>query len=263
MLPIDDRAIERFNPALAGRPDLMAGRTSLTVYEGMTGMTENVFINVKNRSHTITADVEIPAGGANGVILCQGGRFGGWSLYVKDGKPAYTYNFVGLQEYTVNASRAARARQGDDQARLRLRRQRPRQRRNSHDLVNGKKVGIRTRRANQCEHLLGRRCRRCGRGRRNQREFGIQATATTGSPARSRKCWWRSGEEIISEGTADSRLLPPVPGMLTFATSAALPPRRGESCSPSTTLTKRIRPRGNGTSSASPQALSWLAGIGV
>ena len=77
---------------MAGRPDLMAGRKSLTVYEGMTGMMENAFINVKNQSVTITADVEIPAGGANGVILCQGGRFGGWSLYVKDGKPAYTYN---------------------------------------------------------------------------------------------------------------------------------------------------------------------------
>lgn len=104
VLPIDDRSIERFDPAVAGRPDLMAGRKTLTVYEGMTGMAENAFINVKNQSVTITAEVDIPAGGANGVILCQGGRFGGWSLYVKDGKPAYTYNFVGLQEYTVNAS---------------------------------------------------------------------------------------------------------------------------------------------------------------
>ena len=104
VLPIDDRSIERFDPAMAGRPDLMAGRKSLTVYEGMTGMMENAFINVKNQSVTITADVEIPASGANGVILCQGGRFGGWSLYVKDGKPAYTYNYVGLQQYTVNAT---------------------------------------------------------------------------------------------------------------------------------------------------------------
>ena len=67
-------------------------------------MSENAFINVKNQSVTITAVVVIPAGGANGVILCQGGRFGGWSLYVKDGRPAYTYNFVGLHEYTVNSS---------------------------------------------------------------------------------------------------------------------------------------------------------------
>jgi arylsulfatase A-like enzyme len=104
VLPIDDRGIERFDPTIAGRPDLMAGRKSLTVYEGMTDMMENAFINVKNQSVTLTAEVEIPTGGANGVIICQGGRFGGWSLYVKDGKPAYTYNFVGLQEYTVHAS---------------------------------------------------------------------------------------------------------------------------------------------------------------
>jgi arylsulfatase len=104
VLPIDDRGLERFDPSLAGRPDLMGGRTSLTLYEGMTGMMENAFINVKNRSNTITAEVEIPQGGANGVILAQGGRFAGWSLYVKDGKPAYVYNWLGLQRYTVGAS---------------------------------------------------------------------------------------------------------------------------------------------------------------
>ena len=101
VLPIDDRGIERVNAALAGRPDLMAGRTSLTVYEGMIGLSENVFINVKNRSHTITAEVDIPQGGAEGVILAQAGRFGGWSLYVKDGKPTYAYNWLGLQRFTV------------------------------------------------------------------------------------------------------------------------------------------------------------------
>jgi arylsulfatase len=106
VLPIDDRTLERLNAALVGRPDLMAGRTSLTVYQGMIGMSENVFINVKNRSHTITAEVEIPNQGANGVIVAQAGRFGGWSLYVKDGKPTYTYNWLGLQRYTVAASQA-------------------------------------------------------------------------------------------------------------------------------------------------------------
>ena len=104
VLPIDDRSVERANPALAGRPDLMAGRTSLTVYDGMIGMSENVFINTKNRSHTITAEVTIPEKGANGVILSQAGRFGGWSLYLKDGKPVYTYNFLGLQRFTVEAT---------------------------------------------------------------------------------------------------------------------------------------------------------------
>ena len=101
VLPIDDRTLERFNAAIVGRPDLMAGRTSLTVYQGMIGMSENVFINVKNRSHTITAELEIPKKGASGVILAQAGRFGGWSLYVKDGKPSYTYNWLGLHRYTV------------------------------------------------------------------------------------------------------------------------------------------------------------------
>jgi len=104
VLPIDDRVFERMIPAMAGRPDLMGARTSLTVYEGMTGMSENVFINLKNKSHTITADVEIPQGGANGVIIAQAGRFGGWSLYMKDGKLAYTYNFLGLQRYSVTAA---------------------------------------------------------------------------------------------------------------------------------------------------------------
>jgi arylsulfatase len=103
VLPIDDRMLERTNAALVDRPDLMAGRTSLTVFQGMTGMTENVFINTKNRSHTITADVEIPNQGGEGVILCQAGRFGGWSLYFKAGKPTYTYNFLNLERYTVAA----------------------------------------------------------------------------------------------------------------------------------------------------------------
>jgi len=96
-LPLDDRFIERTNAVLVGRPDLMGGRTSLTVFEGMKGMTENVFINIKNRSHVITAQVLIPEGGANGVIIAQAGRFGGWSLYLKDGKPTYAYNYLGLK----------------------------------------------------------------------------------------------------------------------------------------------------------------------
>ena len=106
VLPIDDRVVERVNAKLAGRPDLMGDRTSLTLHAGMKGMSENVFINVKNRSLTITADVEIPAGGANGVILAQGGRFGGWSLYMKGGKPIYVYNFIGLQRFTVASPQA-------------------------------------------------------------------------------------------------------------------------------------------------------------
>src|SRR5216684_7147036 len=106
VLPLDDRMLERLNAALVGRPDVMGDRTSLTVHEGMVGMTENVFINIKNRSHSLTADVQIPEGGANGVIIAQGGRFGGWSLYLKDGKPMYAYNYLGLKTFKVAAPKA-------------------------------------------------------------------------------------------------------------------------------------------------------------
>ena len=106
VLPIDDRTIERTNPALAGRPDVLGTRTSLTLYEGMQGMLENTFMNIKNRSSTITADLVIPAARANGAILSQGGRFGGWSLYMKDGKPAYVYNFLGMERFTITAPQA-------------------------------------------------------------------------------------------------------------------------------------------------------------
>jgi arylsulfatase len=109
VLPIDDRTLERFDAAVAGRPDLMGPRTSLTVYPGMRAMMENAFINVKNRSVKLTAEVEIPAGGANGVILAQGGKFGGWSFYLRNGRPSYAYNWLGYEQYTVSASKAVAA----------------------------------------------------------------------------------------------------------------------------------------------------------
>jgi arylsulfatase len=105
VLPLDDRVLERTNAAMVNRPDLMAGRTSLTLAEGMTGMMENVFINIKNKSKTVTAEIEVPQGGGNGTIIAQGGRFGGWSLYVKNGVPAYDYNFLGLQRTSVAAAK--------------------------------------------------------------------------------------------------------------------------------------------------------------
>jgi len=104
VLPIDDRVIVRMNAEVAGRPDIMAGRTSLTLYEGMEGMMENTFINIKNKSFTITADVNITKDKTQGVLLTQGGRFGGWSLYIKEGKPEFTYNFLGLDRYVVSSS---------------------------------------------------------------------------------------------------------------------------------------------------------------
>ncbi|HET9294751.1 MAG TPA: arylsulfatase [Gemmatimonadales bacterium] len=103
VLPIDDRKVERFDAAVAGRPDLMGERTTLTLGEGMTGMMENAFINVKNRSHVITADVELPANG-QGVIIAQGGRFGGWSLYMTGGRVLYQHNLVGRFRYAVSSA---------------------------------------------------------------------------------------------------------------------------------------------------------------
>jgi arylsulfatase A-like enzyme len=105
-LPIDDRTIERTNAELAGRPDLLAGRNSLKLYEGMEGMMENTFINIKNKSFSVTADIVIPEDGAKGVILTQGGRFGGWCFYTKEGKLEFTYNYLGLNRYVVSSSEA-------------------------------------------------------------------------------------------------------------------------------------------------------------
>ena len=106
-LPLDARMFERINAELVGRPDLMAGRASITLGEGMTGMSENVFLNVKNKSKTITAEIDIPEGTvANGTLIVQGGRFGGWSMYVKDGVPAYDYNYLGLESTTVGGTSA-------------------------------------------------------------------------------------------------------------------------------------------------------------
>jgi arylsulfatase len=103
VLPIDDRTIERFDPSIAGRPDIMNGKTKLELYDGAKGMPENAFINVKNKSFSITAEVDVPAN-ATGVILCQGGDFGGWTFYMMSGKPFFTYNFVGMQNFTVTST---------------------------------------------------------------------------------------------------------------------------------------------------------------
>ena len=100
VLPIDDRLFERANPEVAGRPD-SDGRPE--VADGLRRhvcIPENAFINVKNSSFSITADVIVPDQPASGVLVAQGGRFGGWSLYVKDGKPTY-YNFLGLKRFTI------------------------------------------------------------------------------------------------------------------------------------------------------------------
>jgi arylsulfatase len=104
VLPMDDRRAELFDPRVAGRPDLMFGRDSLVLSDGMAGLLENDFINTKNTSFTIEAEIESGDGSLNGVILAQGGRFGGYSLYVKDGTPIFAYNYLGLTTTKVTGS---------------------------------------------------------------------------------------------------------------------------------------------------------------
>ncbi|MBV8164930.1 MAG: arylsulfatase [Candidatus Eremiobacteraeota bacterium] len=104
VLPMDDRGAERFNPDLAGRPVLIRG-TSQVLANGMGGLNENGIVNVKNKSHSITAQLAVPKDRpANGVIISQGGIGGGWMFYVKDGKLTYLYNFAGLQRTVVAAT---------------------------------------------------------------------------------------------------------------------------------------------------------------
>ena len=100
--PLDDRSAERLNPDLAGRPTLIHGNSQL-FFPGMGRLSENSVVSIKNKSFSITAEVDVPDGGAEGVIIAQGGRFGGWAVYVKDGHLKFAYNVLGIQEFTVGA----------------------------------------------------------------------------------------------------------------------------------------------------------------
>ena len=95
VLPLDDRRIERFNSEIAGRPELAKG-PSQVFFGGMSRVTENTVLNMKNKSYAITAEVVLPDSQSNGVIAAQGGAFGGWSLYLLDGVPTHCYNLLGL-----------------------------------------------------------------------------------------------------------------------------------------------------------------------
>lgn len=102
VFPMDVRRAERFNPSIAGRPDLLDGRTSQTFYAGMTGMAENAVVNTKSVHHKVTAEIETD-GRASGVIAAQAGRFGGWTLYMTDGRPAYEFNWFNVERFPVVA----------------------------------------------------------------------------------------------------------------------------------------------------------------
>jgi arylsulfatase A-like enzyme len=103
VLPLDDRRVERFNADLAGRPQLVKGNSQL-LFSGMGRLSENSVLVMKNKSFSITAEVEVPPKGAQGVIIHQGGAFGGMSLYAKNGKAKFAYNFFGLETFATEAS---------------------------------------------------------------------------------------------------------------------------------------------------------------
>jgi arylsulfatase A-like enzyme len=115
VLPLDDRRIERLNPDLAGRPQLVKGKTQV-LFGGMGRLTENSLINIKNKSYSVTAEVIVPKSGAKGVIIAQGGAFNGWSLYAKDGRLKYCYNLLGIKQFYADSDQAIPA--GQHQVRL-------------------------------------------------------------------------------------------------------------------------------------------------
>ncbi len=102
VLPMDDRTAERLEPEMAGRPTLIRGNSQL-FFPGMGRLSENSVVSIKNKSFSVTAEVDVPDGGAEGVIIAQGGRFGGWALYAKDGKAKFVYNVLGIQEFATEA----------------------------------------------------------------------------------------------------------------------------------------------------------------
>ncbi|MER6941047.1 arylsulfatase [Nocardioides sp. NPDC127514] len=100
VLPMDDRTGERLEPAMAGRPTLVHGNTQL-FFPGMGRLSENSVVSIKNKSFSVTAEVTIPDAGAEGVIIAQGGRFGGWTFFARDGRLKFVYNVLGIQQFPV------------------------------------------------------------------------------------------------------------------------------------------------------------------
>jgi arylsulfatase len=109
VLPLDDRLVERMNAAPAGRPELVRGNSQF-LFGGMGRLSESSVISIKNKSHSVTAKVVVPKnGGAHGVIISQGGRFGGWSIYAYEGRLKYCYNYFGLEYYLVDGTKVLSA----------------------------------------------------------------------------------------------------------------------------------------------------------
>jgi len=109
VFPLDDRKAERANSDLAGRPDLLKDRSFMILYPDMTHLNENTVLNIKNKSFSITAEVELKEDTTNGAIIAQGGRFAGWSLYMKNGYPVFCYNWFNRQHYYIGSNEQLQA----------------------------------------------------------------------------------------------------------------------------------------------------------
>ena len=156
VVPMDDRTSERLEPSMAGRPTLIRGNSQL-FFAGMGRLSENSVVSIKNKSFSVTAEVDVPEGGAEGVIIAQGGRFGGWAVYAKDGRAKFTYNVLGIHEYPTAADTPIPA--GTHQVRMEF----------AYDggglakggdvtlYYDGDAVGTRPRRADPADGLLRRR----------------------------------------------------------------------------------------------------------
>jgi arylsulfatase len=103
VLPLDDNLAARINPDTAGRPVLIKGDSQI-LFGNMGRLSENSVLNMKNKSHAVTAEIVVPPTGAEGVIIAQGGNIGGWSLYAKGGKLKYCYNLLGIQQFYAESS---------------------------------------------------------------------------------------------------------------------------------------------------------------
>lgn len=109
VLPLDDRKAAKLDPQLVGRPDPMSGRTRMVLYPGAMHLGEASVLNVKNRDHTVTASITVGDEPAEGAIIVQGGRFGGWTLYLDQGRLTYGYNWVDHARYFVRSDQVLSA----------------------------------------------------------------------------------------------------------------------------------------------------------
>ena len=171
VLPLDDRGVERAVPEIAGRPTLIQGNSQL-LFAGMGRLSENSVVSIKNKSFSVTANIEVPEGGAEGTIIAQGGRFGGWGLYFREGMAKFVYNVLGIHEFTIAATEPIPA--GAHQVRTEF----------AYDggglgkggtvtlYYDGKAVGEQEGRAHAGDDLLGRRDDRRRLRERHGRQFG-------------------------------------------------------------------------------------------